>query len=36
MSGGGTGSASASGMDVATTKDSYIPLFGGQPSDYKE
>ena len=36
MSGGGTGSASASGMDVATTKDSYIPLFSGQPSDYNK
>ena len=23
-------------MDVTTTKDSYIPLFSGAPSDYKE
>ena len=23
-------------MDVTSTKDSYIPLFSGQPSDYKE
>ena len=33
---GGTGSASTAGMDVSTAKDSYIPLFSGQPSDYKE
>eukprot|EP00435_Cladocopium_sp_Y103_P072990 s52_g42.t1 len=38
MSGGGTGSAAsaAGSMDYSTTKDSYIPLFSGQPSDYKE
>ena len=33
---GGTGSASTAGLDVTTTKDSYIPLFSGAPSDYKE
>ena len=33
---GGTGLASIAGMDVVTTKDSYIPLFSGQPSDQKE
>ena len=32
----GTGSASTAGMDVVTTKDSYIPQFSGRPSDYKE
>ena len=31
----GTGSASTAG-DYNTTKDSYIPLFSGAPSDYKE
>ena len=33
---GGTGSASTAGLDVNTTKDSYIPVFSGAPSDYKE
>ena len=33
---GGTGSASTVGLDVTTTKDSYIPVFSGAPSDYKE
>ena len=33
---GGTGSASTAGLDTTSTKDSYIPLFSGAPSDYKE
>eukprot|EP00435_Cladocopium_sp_Y103_P052050 s2315_g16.t1 len=33
---GGTGSASTTAMDTNSTKDSYIPLFSGLPSDYKE
>jgi len=32
----GTGSASTAGGEHNTTKDSYIPLFSGAPSDYKE
>ena len=31
-----TGSASTAGVEATTTKDSYIPLFSGAPSDYKE
>ena len=29
-------SAGSSGPDVATQRDSWIPVFSGQPSDYKE